>query len=185
MAASPRGPRIVAGELGGRRLHSPSGTEVRPSTERAREAIFSMLGPLRGESALDLFCGTGVLGIEALSRGASHLTLVDRDPGPAAENVELLGIGDRCTIVADDAIGFLRRVAGRFDIVLCDPPYRLADRLGTQLDTLLPARLNEGGRVIVESGMETPPLLTLPLLRERRYGRSLVRIHRLGDRSDG
>jgi 16S rRNA (guanine966-N2)-methyltransferase len=143
-----------------------------------------MLGPLEGESALDLFCGTGALGIEALSRGAARVTLVDRDPRPAAANVELLGIEGRCTIVAEDAIAFLRRGEGRFDLILCDPPYRLADRLATELDILLPSRLNEDGRVIVESGTDAPRLLSLPLLRERRYGRSLVRIHGSEDRSD-
>jgi 16S rRNA (guanine966-N2)-methyltransferase len=169
--------RIVAGELGGRRLRSPQGSEVRPSAERTREAIFSMLGPLDGERVLDLFCGSGALGIEALSRGAGRLTLVDTSITAAAANVELLDIGGRCELVEADAIEFLRSSEGEFDLVLCDPPYRLAHRLGPELDKLLPARLAGGARVITESPSEGPLALALPLHRERRYGAATVRIH--------
>ncbi|HKJ35506.1 MAG TPA: RsmD family RNA methyltransferase [Solirubrobacterales bacterium] len=177
MARARPGPRIVAGSLGGRRLRSPAGADVRPSTERTREAIFSMLGPIEGLSALDLYCGTGALGIEALSRGAMPVTLVDLAPGPARGNVELLGLGGRCEVIGGDVSAVLREEVRRFDLVFCDPPYRLADRLGPELDSLLPARLTEAGRVIVESASATPALLSLPLLTERRYGRSLVRVH--------
>jgi 16S rRNA (guanine966-N2)-methyltransferase len=169
--------RIVAGELGGRRLTSPDRDAFRPSTERTREAIFSMLGPLDGLSALDLFCGSGALGLEALSRGAGHLTLVDSEIALATENVARLGVGERCELFGADAVEFLVRAQRRFDLVLCDPPYRLAARLGPKLDKPLADRLTPGGRVVVESPRDSPLQLALPLLRERRYGRSLVRIH--------
>jgi 16S rRNA (guanine966-N2)-methyltransferase len=174
--------RIVAGEFGGRRIHAPPGEQLRPTAERTREAIFSMLGPLQGASALDLFCGTGALGLEALSRGAATLSLVDTEIGPAARNVELLAVGDRCTLVEADALDFLASGTGRFDLVLCDPPYRLADRLGSQLDKLLEGRLTAGARVVVESAPDAPLELTLPLSGERRYGAAHVRIYDAGGR---
>jgi 16S rRNA (guanine966-N2)-methyltransferase len=170
--------RIVAGELGGRRLRVPPGSDLRPSAERTREAIFSILGPIEGR-VLDLFCGTGALGLEALSRGADHVTLVDRRIGPAAANVEDLGLlGDpRVELVESDAARFLARSDDAYDLVLCDPPYTLAPRFAADLDTHLPARLRPGARVIVETAPKAPLELGLPLADERRYGSALVRIH--------
>lgn len=171
------GPRIIAGELGGRRLRSPRGSDVRPSAERTREAIFSMLGPLDGELVLDLFCGTGALAVEALSRGAAAATLVDTAPELAEANVEELDLGERCQVSGLDAVRFLERDESTYDIVFCDPPYRLADRLARDLDRLLPDRLRPGARVIVESASSRPVRLALPLLRERTYGAAAVSIH--------
>lgn len=171
------GPRIIAGELGGRRLRSPRGGEVRPSAERTREAIFSMLGPLGGELVLDLYCGTGAFAVEALSRGAAAATLVDTAPELAEANVEQLGLGERCEVSGLDAITFLERDQSSYDLVFCDPPYRLADRLARDLDRLLPDRLRPGARVIVESASSRPLRLALPLLRERTYGAAAVSIH--------
>jgi 16S rRNA (guanine966-N2)-methyltransferase len=173
-----RGLRVVAGELGGRRLASPPG-DVRPSTERTREAVFSMLGEISG-AALDLYCGSGAFGIEALSRGAAHATFVDADLRTVRENVRELGIGGRSELVRADALSFLGSDGGEYDLVFCDPPYRLADRLGPELRKLLPPRLRKGARVIAESSPELPLELGLPLLRERRYGSALVRIHGAG-----
>jgi 16S rRNA (guanine966-N2)-methyltransferase len=170
--------RVVAGELGGRRLASPArSAEVRPTSDRVREALFSILGDVSGARVLDLFAGTGALAIEALSRGAAEATLVDSATRPARRNVAALGLGDRAEVVRADARSFLRRGQGRFDLVFCDPPYRLADRLGPELDQLLPARLAPGARVIVESAARRPLELQLPLLRERAYGDTLIRLH--------
>jgi 16S rRNA (guanine966-N2)-methyltransferase len=171
--------RIVAGELGGRRLSSPPG-DVRPSAERTREAVFSMLGPLEGP-ALDLFCGSGALGIEALSRGAESVTLVDRDIATAARNVAELGIEDRCELIEAElpqALGSAGPLAGRtFSLILCDPPYRLAARFGPDLDRLLPPMLSRSGVLVLESAPDAPVELTLPLRTERHYGAALVRLH--------
>ncbi len=177
--ARPPGPRlrIVAGEFGGRRLVSPRGDAIRPSAERTREAIFSMLGPLQGEAVLDLYCGSGSLGLEALSRGAGGLSLVDTTIATAAENVDLLGVGERCELFEKDSLAFLRTSEERFDLVLCDPPYRLAHRLGSELDKLLADRLRTGARVVVECSPARPLELSLPLHRERRYGAALIRIY--------
>jgi 16S rRNA (guanine966-N2)-methyltransferase len=142
-----------------------------------REAIFSIVGDVSGAAVLDLFCGTGALGIEALSRGAESATLVDTHTGIARRNVRRLGLEGRCEVVRSDAARFLRRSRSRFDIVLCDPPYRLADRLEADLDSLIPRRLASGGRVIVECAARRPLELSLPLLVERRHGDTLVRVH--------
>jgi 16S rRNA (guanine966-N2)-methyltransferase len=175
--------RIVAGELGGRQLVAPRGWKVRPTSDRVREAVFSALGDVSGFRVLDLYCGTGALGIEAISRGASTATLVDRDVRPALGNVRSLELQDRVDLVRADPVKWLRpgpaagRSADAFDLIFLDPPYKLADRLGPELDPHLPARLAEGGRVIVESAARAPLTLELPLLRERRYGRTLVTFH--------
>lgn len=164
--------RVVAGELKGRRLLSPSrAAELRPTSDRAREALFSILGDVSGLNVCDLFCGTGALAIEALSRGATRATMVDTDLSTARRNVEELGLADRCELVCEDALVFLRRPGEQFDLILCDPPYRLAHRLGPDLDQLVPARLAAGGRLVVESAARSPVRLAiLQLERERRYG---------------
>lgn len=169
--------RVVAGELGGRRLHAPRGGPVRPTSDRVREAIFSILGDVEGAEVLDLFAGTGAMGIEAISRGAARATLVDRAVGAAARNVGDLGLGERVRIVRADVRTFLDRDDGAYDLIFCDPPYRLARRLGPDLDKLLGPRLREDGRLIVETATGGGIDLSLPLLKERTYGGSLVRVH--------
>jgi 16S rRNA (guanine(966)-N(2))-methyltransferase RsmD len=171
--------RIVAGELKGRRLASPPRrtAAVRPTADRVREALFSMLGDVEEARVLDLYCGTGALGLEALSRGAARATFVDTHTALVRRNVAELGLGGRCEVIRSDARAYLRRARARFDLVFCDPPYRLADRLEGELDTLMPDRLAPGGRLIVEGSVRRPLRLSLPLLVERRYGDSLVRIH--------
>lgn len=156
---------------------------MRPTADRVREALFSILGDIEGASVLDLYCGTGALGIEAVSRGASAATFVDTRPDSAHRNVDALELGDRCEVVLADALRYLRRTTDRFDLVFCDPPYRLADRLGPDLDQHIPDRLADDGRVIVESDARRPLELTLPLLLERSYGDTLIRVH--GSDRDG
>jgi 16S rRNA (guanine966-N2)-methyltransferase len=170
--------RVTGGELRGRRLHVPK-SGVRPTTEKVREALFSILGDVAGARVLDLFCGSGALAIEALSRGAAEATLVDTRPAAARRNVESLGLAERGKVVRADAARFLRRGdPGSFDLVLCDPPYRLADRLADELDPLIRGALAEGGRVMVETSPDRPLPLELTLLTERRYGDTLIRIYR-------
>lgn len=169
--------RITGGELGGRRIRVPRGG-VRPTTDRVREAIFSILGDVAGARVLDLFCGSGALAIEALSRGAAEATLVDTRPATAWRNLEALGLAERARTVRSDAARFLRRAeASSFDLVLCDPPYRLADRLAGDLDPLIRRALANGGRVMVETSPDRPLPLGLPLVTERGYGDTLIRIH--------
>jgi 16S rRNA (guanine966-N2)-methyltransferase len=169
--------RVVAGELGGRRLEAPKGSDVRPTADRVREAVFSILGDVGGARVLDLYCGTGALAIEAISRGARSAVLVDTKTGTARHNVEALRVDERCVVVRADAIRYLGSGESLFDLVFCDPPYKLADRLGPELDRLLPERLAKGGRVIVESDVRSPLDLNLPVEVERSYGDTMIRVH--------
>ena len=168
--------RVVAGELGGRRLQAPKGTGVRPTSDRAREALFSILGDVSGALVLDLFCGTGALGIEAVSRGAERAVLVDTDISAARANVDSLGIPDRAELVCGDASKYLETSLDGFDLVFCDPPYRLAARVARDLEQLVPARLRDGGRLVTESPSRTPMELNLTLDDDRTYGEASIRI---------
>lgn len=168
--------RVIAGELKGQRLVAPRGWKVRPTSDRVREAIFSALGDVTGARVLDLYCGTGALAIEALSRGAAGAVLVDRDTRPALGNVERLGLGERAELVRGDVQRWLANAvegadAVRFDLVFVDAPYKLADRVGQELNTHLPRLLADDGRAVVESGARRPLRLdSLETLRQRRYG---------------
>jgi 16S rRNA (guanine966-N2)-methyltransferase len=176
--------RVIAGELKGQRLVAPRGWKVRPTSDRVREAIFSALGD-RVEDArvLDLYCGTGALAIEALSRGAASAVLVDQDTRPALGNVQRLGLGERAELVRADAGRWLGEVsaapaAGKFDLVFVDAPYRLADRVSRDLNRHLPRLLAPNGRAIVESGARRPLRIdSLEPLRQRRYGAADVTIY--------
>jgi 16S rRNA (guanine(966)-N(2))-methyltransferase RsmD len=175
--------RVIAGELKGQRLVAPRGWKVRPTSERVREAVFSTLGPrVEGAVVLDLYCGTGALAIEALSRGAARATLVDRDTRPALGNVERLGLGARAELVRAEAGSWLevadRPNGGRFDLVFVDAPYKLADLVARQLDTHLPGVLAPDGRAVVESGARRPlAIASLERLRQRRYGAADITIY--------
>jgi 16S rRNA (guanine(966)-N(2))-methyltransferase RsmD len=176
--------RVIAGDLKGQQLVAPRGWKVRPTSDRAREAIFSVLGErVSGARVLDLYCGTGALAIEALSRGAARATLVDRDTRAALGNVERLGLAEQVELVRADVSRWLgKREGGEeksiFDLVFIDAPYRLADRVGQELNSQLPGLLSEGGRVIVESGARRPLRIdSLPRLRQRRYGAADVSIY--------
>ena len=122
--------RIVGGQFGGRRLIVPKDDRVRPTADRVREAWMSILGEaLEGARVLDLFAGSGALGLEALSRGASAVTFVDRNPPSLTaleHNIKTLAVGDLVTVHRGDAIRFAERLSERaFDIVFADPPYTI------------------------------------------------------------
>lgn len=123
--------RIIAGRWKGHNLKPLKGRGVRPTTDRVREAWMSALGPrLSGAAVLDLFAGSGALGLEALSRGAASLVAVEQARGSLTvlrANVGLLGVGEECTVVADDVFRFLTRTAHLSDIALADPPYGSGD----------------------------------------------------------
>ena len=176
--------RVIAGDLKGQRLVAPRGWKVRPTSDRVREAIFSALGDKAvGARVLDLYCGTGALAIEALSRGAASAVLVDRDTRPALGNVQRLGLDERAELVRADVGRWLGQVsavpaAGKFDLVFVDAPYRLADRVAQDLNTHLPSLLAEGARAVVESGARRPLRIdSLESLRQRRYGAAEVSIY--------
>jgi 16S rRNA (guanine966-N2)-methyltransferase len=176
--------RVVAGTFKGHPLRAPR-SSTRPTLDRVREALFSMLGPLDVLDVLDLYAGSGALGIEALSRGAGSCTFVDSDAAAVRavrENIERVG-AEHATVVRSDAHAFLRdgaRRGRRWDLVFCDPPYRLAAGLGEGLSRRLGAALRPGARVVCESSFRQPLELDLPLERERRYGDTRLAIYRCG-----
>jgi 16S rRNA (guanine966-N2)-methyltransferase len=174
--------RVIAGTWGGRRLQAPPGDATRPTSDRVREALFSVLaGRVGGARVLDLFAGSGALGIEALSRGAASATFVDSAPAALkALRANLDALGVTAEVRRQDARRFLAgasAAAREYDLVFLDPPYRLASRLGGELSAILPAVLAPEGVAIAESDRRDPLDLELPLLDERRYGDTLIRIH--------
>jgi 16S rRNA (guanine966-N2)-methyltransferase len=170
--------RVVAGEFKGRRLQAPAGSRTRPTADRVREAVFSMLGDLGGARVLDLYAGSGALGIEALSRGAQSAVFVERDRRAlAAIRRNLDAVGAEATVLARDALSVLGEEGGPYDLVFCDPPYDAAARLAVSLSERLPAVLSDDARIVTESDKRTPLELSLPLLTERTYGDTRIAIH--------
>jgi 16S rRNA (guanine966-N2)-methyltransferase len=171
--------RVVAGAYKGRTLQAPRGARTRPTADRVREALFSMLGPVDGLRVLDLFAGSGALAIEALSRGASGAVLVERDPRAVAairRNLEATGAGGE--VRRRDALAYLRDTDdGPFDLVFLDPPYDSASRLAGALGEALPRVVSERARIVTESDKRMPLDLALPLLRERTYGDTRIAVH--------
>jgi 16S rRNA (guanine966-N2)-methyltransferase len=169
--------RVIAGESGGRRLLAPRGEATRPSAERVRESIFSMLvslGALEGAVVWDLFSGSGALGIEALSRGAAHATFVDssrRAVLAARSNLSRLGYGlERAEVVCSDALHWAEGAeAADVDVVFADPPYSWQDwaALLSALERLAPL-------VVLETGGEVELPAPWRAVRARRYGGTLV-----------
>lgn len=159
---------------------------MRPTTDRVREATFNALGSLGaidGSTVLDLFAGSGALGIEALSRGAEHVTFVDRSTAALAvlkENLTACGLGDRATVVRADALDHLRRsfdAGDRWDVALLDPPYAFdgwADLLASVRAEI----------VVIESDREVDTGEDLEVRRLRRYGGTVVTIAEQADRDD-
>jgi 16S rRNA (guanine966-N2)-methyltransferase len=177
--------RVIAGRLGGRRLKAPSGTVTRPTSDRVREALFSMLGDVEGVSVLDLFAGTGALGIEALSRGASSVLFIERHAGAVRvlrDNLQALELEPSQALVRrSEALVALRSARAReetYDLVFIDPPYRRARDLGPELSMLMPSLLAPAARVVVESDRRAPLELGMQVEQERRYGDTSIRIHR-------
>jgi len=175
--------RVIAGTYKGRRLQAPPGLDTRPTSDRVREALFSILGAPRVERArvLDLFAGSGAMGIEALSRGAAEATFVDgAAPAIRAIGANLAAVGADAEVVRADARRFLGAASRRprqYDLVFLDPPYRLAASLGRELSEALAAVLAPGAAVVAESDRRAPLEVDLPLEVERRYGDTLIRIH--------
>jgi 16S rRNA (guanine966-N2)-methyltransferase len=174
--------RVVAGTHRGRALKAPKGEQTRPTSDRVREAIFSILGEsLLEATVLDLFAGSGALGIEALSRGAASVAFVDNAHAAVnaiAENLEALGLeGLTIRMPAMRALACTPIADRQYDLVFIDHPYRLASALGPELSAALEPLLSADARVVTESDRRDPLALELPLQLERRYGDTLIRIH--------
>jgi 16S rRNA (guanine966-N2)-methyltransferase len=173
--------RVISGRFGGQTLVAPRGRATRPTGDRVREALFSILVSVEGARVLDLFAGSGALAIEALSRGAAEATLVDSSAAAiAAIARNLTALGASAELRRQRAIVFLEQAradARQYDLVFLDPPYQRASDLGRRLSAALEPVLAPSARVVSESDRRAPLELDLPLLDERRYGDTLIQIH--------
>ena len=160
---------------------APRGRATRPTSDRVREALFSILGDVSDERVLDLYAGSGALGLEALSRGAASAVLVDSGATAfAAISRNLAVLGAEAVVVRRDALAFLRAARQErreYDLVFIDPPYARASSLRTALSDALPAVLSTTARLVAESDRREPLGLDLPLIDERTYGDTLIQIH--------
>lgn len=189
MCTEARRVRVTGGALAGRRLHAPAGSGVRPTSDRVREALFARIPGIEGGRVLDLYAGTGALGIEALSRGARDVVFVER--GAAAlrsldRNLEQLGVRARARVLRVSVRGVVSRLGGeRFDLVLSDPPYAEAgaDRVLAELADA--GLLAPDALLVREASRHHPPgeLPGLVLVDERRYGDTLVVRYRCAARA--
>ena len=156
----------------GARIAAPKGLATRPTGDRVREAAFNLIGPVDEASVLDLFAGSGAMGLEALSRGAASVTFVESDRAACrtiADNLEKLRLtGARIT--CGDAVWALRQETRSYDVVLVDPPYETWAELEPKLAALLPGVVAPDGLLVVETSARTDPQLPLHLRTSRRYG---------------
>jgi 16S rRNA (guanine966-N2)-methyltransferase len=185
--------RVIAGTHGGRRLQAPRGTGTRPTSDRVREAVFAMLGDCTGAAVVDVFAGSGAMGIEALSRGARSATFIERDPdavGCIRRNLATLGLERSGSVLARDweaALATLGSGGVLFDICFIDPPYSLFAGISDQLESAIAPVLAEYATVMIE-GPAKGPVPTLDGVRviertDRSYGStrvSILRVHTPG-----
>ena len=175
--------RIIAGTHRGRRIVAPKGSHTRPTGDRVREALFNLVGPVDGASVLDLYAGSGALGLEALSRGARRCMFAESDAAACRvirQNLEALGLTG-AVVAQRDAVAVLReeRSAGRqHELVLLDPPYERWASLEPVLGTLLADVVGAGGLVVVETDARAEPALPLDLVTTRRYGSARLTLFR-------
>jgi 16S rRNA (guanine966-N2)-methyltransferase len=165
--------RIIAGSRKGHRIAAPRGDSTRPTGDRIREAAFNLVGPVDGAVVLDLFAGSGAMGMEALSRGAARATFVESDRGACRTidaNLDKLRLtGAR--VLCHDVLRFLATERGPYDLILVDPPYDLVESLAVPLSSHLPRLLAPDGLVVYEtSARQEPALGGLELRTTRRYG---------------
>jgi 16S rRNA (guanine966-N2)-methyltransferase len=181
--------RIIAGALRGRRIEVPSGLSVRPTPDRVREALFSALGhDLDGQNVIDVYAGSGALGFEALSRGAAHVTFIEREASALAAlraNAALLGVETVVTILSGDVETLLApdRLPGPFDLVLADPPYDHGPAGPLLSHLAAPGILRVGATIVFQRDSKTPAVEDaagpVSWTRTRRYGRTCLDYYRV------
>ena len=173
--------RIIAGAHRGARITAPRGTGTRPTGDRAREAAYNLIGPVDDGAVLDLFAGSGAMGLEALSRGARRCVFVESDRAACVairSNLERLRL-TVALVLQKDVFHVLReeRAAGRtYDLVVADPPYEEWAMLESRLGEAIPPVLAEDGLVVIETSARTEPALPLTLVTSRRYGSARITI---------
>jgi 16S rRNA (guanine966-N2)-methyltransferase len=163
--------RIIAGEHRGARIFAPKGLDTRPTSDRVREAAFNLIGPVDGATVLDLFAGSGAMGLEAMSRGAASVTFVESDRDVCRtidRNVEKLGVKG-ATVVQQDVLRALSTERGSYDLILCDPPYGYEQQ--SRLARYLVRALAADGLLVYETaGREEPAIRGLSVRTSRTYG---------------
>ncbi|HLX20916.1 MAG TPA: 16S rRNA (guanine(966)-N(2))-methyltransferase RsmD [Gaiellaceae bacterium] len=170
--------RIIAGSRKGHNIVAPPGRDTRPTSDRVRENIFNLLGPVDGAAVLDLYAGSGAMGLEALSRGAAQAVFVDddRDAVKAIErNLDKLRL--RATVLQQDAVAVLASEKRKYDLVLVDPPYGVYTDIEPQLARYLPRVLADDGVVVVETGARVQPALPFRERTSRKYGQARVTVY--------
>jgi 16S rRNA (guanine966-N2)-methyltransferase len=173
--------RIVSGSRKGHGIDAPKGVVTRPTGDRVREAAFSLIGPVEDATVLDLFAGSGAMGLEALSRGAARCVFVERDRG-ACRVIEANLAKLRLTggaVVNRGVVSALReeRARGRrHDLVLVDPPYEEWGSHEADLAALIPDVLEDGGVAVIETSAKVEPELPLDLVTSRRYGSARITV---------
>lgn len=171
--------QIVGGKYKRRKLLAPNTTLVRPTAGNLREALFNICqNEIEGALFLDLFAGSGAMGLEAISRGAKHATFVEQNSSALSaikKNIETLGEGERATVIRGDVVAVIPRLQGPFDIIYVDPPYSkgLSAAVLTALDKY-PLLAKEGRLFIEDDSLEEPPLDTLKLKDKRTVGRAIL-----------
>lgn len=177
--------RVITGTARGRKLKEPEGMEIRPTTDRVKEALFSVIQfEIEGRRVLDLFGGTGQMGIEALSRGAAHCTFVELRKDAAAiirENLETTRLADRATVLQGDYLAFLTRNQEKFDFIFLDPPYG-SGMLEKAMETITTIdNVTENGIIVCENGSNSGwPVVLEPyrIQKEYRYGKIRIALYR-------
>jgi 16S rRNA (guanine966-N2)-methyltransferase len=171
--------RVIAGSRKGHKLAAPRGLDTRPTSDRVRENVFNLVGPVDGARVLDLFAGSGALGIEALSRGAASAVFVERDPDAVRtieRNLDKLRLTGARVVRSDVlyAIGQEATAGAKYDLVLVDPPYGMLTEIQPRLARHLPQLVAADGLVVVETDARVEPELPLPVRKSRKYGQTRV-----------
>ena len=173
--------RIVAGSKKGHGISAPKGVVTRPTGDRVRVAVFNIVGPVEEARVLDVFAGSGAMGLEALSRGAARAVFVERDRDACRViqlNLEKLRLTG-AVVVCQDVVRALREEKARghrYDLILVDAPYEEWDRFAKPLGELLPALIEDDGLAVVETAAKVEPELSLALVTSRRYGSARITV---------
>jgi 16S rRNA (guanine966-N2)-methyltransferase len=171
--------RVIAGSRKGHKLAAPRGLDTRPTSDRVRENIFNLVGPVDGARVLDLFAGSGALGIEALSRGAASAVFVEHDPDAVRaieQNLDRLRLTGARVVHGDvlRTIAQEENAGAKYDLVLVDPPYGMHTEIQPRLASHLPPLLAADGVLVVETDARTEPELPLRVRTSRRYGQTRI-----------
>ena len=179
---------IITGQAKGREIKTPRGSNVRPTTSRVKKSIFDILGDIKGNSVLDIFAGSGNLGIEALSRGARQATFIENDKNVLRylrENIHSCGYVEQSTVLNFDfkkALSILTKNGNQFEIIFIDPPYAVFKDISVNdLILLCDKVLSENGEIVIEHNVKTDIVISDFDIRTKKYGGTLVSFVRRGN----